>query len=112
MIFRTTLALSATAWPQPITVVDRVSAQVPKVATRKSYRPPMRPAQTSVFAEEPPLSPLTRTCVVAVASGNGYLPCISFTKYLRKGIRNRMPSTPPSRELRNICQKLTSTPRM
>ena len=89
-----------------------VSAHVPKVATQKSYNPPMRPAAISVFADEPPLSPLTRTCVVAVASGNGYFPCISFTKYFRNGMRNRMPSTPPSSELRNICQKLTSTPRI
>ena len=85
-----------------------VSAHAPKVATTKSYSPPIRPASTRVFALLPPLSPLTSTCVVAVASGNGYLPCISCTKYLRNGMRKSMPSAPPSRELRNICQKLTS----
>ena len=40
--------------------------------------------------------------VVAVASGNGYLPCISLTKYLRKGIRNRIPNTPPRAEAMKI----------
>ena len=66
----------------------------------------------SVLALEPPLSPLTSTWVVAVASGKGYFPCISFTKYLRNGMRKRIPSTPPRSELRAICQKFTSTPRM
>ena len=70
------------------------------------------PAATSVFALEPPPSPLTRTWVVAVASGKGYFPCISFTKYFRNGIRNRMPSTPPSSELSTIWKKFTSMPRM
>ena len=111
-ILRTSLALSARVTPQPITVVESVSAQVPKVATAKSYRPPIRPADMSVLALAPPPSPLMSTCVVAVASGKGYFPCISFTKYFRKGMRKRMPSTPPSRELRTICQKFTSTPRM
>ena len=50
---------------------------------------------------------LASTCVVAVASGKGYLPCMSFTKYLRKGMKNTMPSTPPSSALRNISRKLT-----
>ena len=111
-IFRTTFALSASAAPQPITVVETVSAQAPKVAMIKSYRPPITPAATSVFALEPPPSPLTRTWVVAVASGKGYFPCISFTKYFRNGIRNRMPSTPPSSELSTIWKKFTSMPRM
>ena len=42
------------------------------------------------------------TCVVAVASGNGYLPCMSLTKYLRNGMRNKMPMIPPSSEEMNI----------
>ena len=46
--------------------------------------------------------------VVAVASGKGNLPCCSFTKYLRKGMRNRMPKMPPSKEAMNTCQKLIS----
>ena len=64
-----------------------------------------------VLACEPLLdfepSPLTSTCVVAVASGKGYLPCMSFTKYLRKGMKKSMPSMPPNSELRNISMKLT-----
>ena len=102
--FTTSFALSAMAAPKDTTREVRVSLQRPTVATMKSYKPPMRPATTSVFALEPPLSPLTRTCVVAVASGNGYFPCISFTKYLRKGMRKRIPSTPPRSELSTICQ--------
>ena len=109
---RTTFALSATTCPQCITVVEMVSPQTPKVATMKSYRPPMMPLISSVLAPLPPASPLTSTWVVAVASGNGYLPCISLTKYFLNGIRNRMPSTPPSREENTICQKLMSRPRM
>ena len=108
--FSITLALSARAWPKPTTVVVMVSPQAPKVAMIKSYRPPTRPAVSRVLAPAPPPSPLTSTCVVAVASGKGYLPCISLTKYFRNGMRNRMPSTPPSRDDRNICQKFTSTP--
>ena len=64
--------------------------------------PPTSPAMSSGLAWSPPLAPETSTCVVAVASGKGYLPCMSLTKYLRKGIRKRMPSTPPSAEARNI----------
>ncbi len=71
----------------------------------------MSEAITSVLACEPPaalaLWPLASTWVVAVASGKGYLPCMSFTKYLRKGMKNSMPSTPPRSELRNIWKKLT-----
>ena len=103
--------MSATVRPIPSTVVLIVSDQVPKVLTRKSYNPPIRPLTSNVPAPLPP-SPLTRIWVVAVASGKGYLPCISLTKYFLKGIRNRIPSTPPSREDRNICMKLTSTPRI
>ena len=97
--------------PIPMTVVLTVSAQVPKVLTRKSYRPPIKPLTSRVPAPLPP-SPLTRIWVVAVASGKGYLPCISFTKYFLKGIRNNIPSTPPNKDDRNIWVKLTSTPRM
>ena len=110
--FRTSLALSETTLPQCITVVVTVSLQAPKVATTKSYRPPMRPATSRVLALLPPLSPLTSTCVVAVASGNGYWPCISFTKYFLKGIRKRIPRIPPSSEERNIWTKFTSRPRI
>ena len=35
--------------------------------------------------------PEIRICVVAVASGKGYFPCISETKYLRNGIKNNIP---------------------
>ena len=73
----------------------------------KSYRPPMRPAMSSGLACEPPLAPLTSTCVVAVASGKGYLPCMSFTKYLRKGIMNRMPRMPPSSDDMNTLTNET-----
>ena len=55
----------------------------------------------------PPFSPLTSTCVPAVASGKGYLPCISFTKYLRKGMRNRMPKMPPKRLAKKTSMKFT-----
>ena len=64
----------------------------------KSYNPPTIPASNRGFAWLPPLAPLTSTCVVAVASGNGYLPCISLTKYFLKGIKNRMPMIPPNSE--------------
>ena len=67
----------------------------PKVATMKSYSPPTIPASSSGLAWSPPLAPETSTCVVAVASGKGYLPCISLTKYLRNGMRNKMPMMPP-----------------
>ncbi len=103
----TTLALSATAAPQVVTVVDIVSAQSPKVETTKSYIPPMIPLTRSVLAPLPPASPLTSTCVVAVASGKGYLPCISFTKYFLNGIRKSIPSTPPSSDEKNTFVKFT-----
>ena len=45
--------------------------------------------------------------VVAVASGNGYLPCMSETKYLRNGIRKRIPRKPPSSDDIKIWKKLT-----
>ena len=38
---------------------------------------------------------------VAVASGKGYFPCISLTKYLRNGISSTMPSSPPKSDERN-----------
>ena len=52
----------------------------------------------------PPFAPLTSTCVVAVASGKGYFPCISLTKYLRKGMRNSMPMMPPNSDAMNILR--------
>ena len=67
----------------------------------------MSPLASKVFAPFPPLSPLTRTWVVAVASGNGYFPCISLTKYFLNGIRNKMPSTPPSRLEKKTFPKFT-----
>ena len=93
--------------PQPHMRVEMVSAQKWKVVIRKSYRPPMRPLISNNLAWLPPLAPDTMISVVAVASGNGYLPCMSETKYLRNGIRNRMPKKPPKSEERKICQKLT-----
>ena len=57
---------------------------------------------------EQALVPTISTCVVAVASGNGNLPCMSAQKYLRNGIKNNIPRTPPSIELRKISRKLTA----
>ena len=68
----------------------------------KSYKPPTNPAISNGFAWSPPFAPLTKTCVVAVASGNGYLPCMSETKYLRNGIRNKMPMIPPNSDAMKI----------
>ena len=50
------------------------------------------------------MAPLTSTCVVAVASGKGYLPCMSLTKYLRNGMRNSMPKMPPSSDDMNTLR--------
>ena len=61
----------------------------------------------SGLADELSPSPEMSTCVDAVASGKGYLPCISLTKYLRKGMRKRMPMTPPKSDARNTSRKLT-----
>ena len=66
------------------------------------------PAMSSGLAWLPPLAPLTSTWVVAVASGKGYLPCMSLTKYLRKGMRKRMPKIPPNSELMNTLVKDTA----
>ena len=110
--FTRIFALSAMAAPNSNTLEVRVSLQRPMLATMKSYKPPMSPLRTRILAPLPPPSPLTRTWVVAVASGNGYLPCISLTKYLRKGIRKRIPSTPPSREDSTIWAKFMSRPSM
>ena len=81
-----------------------VSFHHPKVATIKSYNPPTSPASSSGLAWSPPLAPFTSTCVVAVASGNGYLPCISLTKYFLKGIRNKIPKMPPNADAMNTCR--------
>ena len=107
LTLNTNFAFSATISPKPQTRVVKFSFHQPKVATIKSYRPPMIPAINKGFAWLPPFSPETSTCVVAVASGKGYLPCMSLTKYLRNGIRKRIPSTPPSSELMNTCANVT-----
>ena len=73
----------------------------------KSYKPPINPAKIKGFAWLPPFSPETSTCVVAVASGKGYLPCISDTKYLRNGINSKIPMIPPNKELMKTSKKLT-----
>ena len=106
-ILKTNLNFSATISPALHMRLVKFSFHHPKVPTIKSYRPPMSPAIRSGFAWSPPFSPDTRTCVLAVASGKGYSPCLSFTKYLRNGMRKRIPNTPPSRELMNICMKFT-----
>ena len=67
----------------------------------------MSPAAIRGLAWLPPLSPETSTWVVAVASGKGYLPCMSETKYLRKGMRSKIPKIPPNNELRNTSMKFT-----
>ena len=103
----TSLAFSAMASPNGSMRVVMVSLQIPKVETMKSYKPPTSPLIRSVLAPFPPLSPLTSTCVVAVASGNGYFPCISFTKYFLKGIRNRMPRIPPKSDEKKTFVKST-----
>ena len=82
----------------------KFSFHQPNEETKKSYSPPMIPASSRGLAWSPPLAPDTSTCVVAVASGKGYLPCMSLTKYLRKGMRNKMPNTPPSAEARNMLK--------
>ena len=64
--------------------------------------PPLVPL--AGLAWSPPLAPDTSTCVVAVASGKGYLPCMSLTKYLRKGMRNRIPRMPPRAEAKNMLK--------
>ena len=46
----------------------------------------------------------------AVASGKGYLPCMSETKYLRNGMRKRMPRKPPISEAMKIWKKFTLMP--
>ena len=107
LILSTSFALSAIVSPQPHTRVVKFSFHHPKVATIKSYRPPMSPAKSNGFAWLPPFSPEISTCVLAVASGKGYSPCFSLTKYLRKGMRNRIPRIPPSKELMNIWKKST-----
>ena len=106
-ILNTVLALSAISAPRGITLVDNTSLHHPKVDRTKSYSPPTIPAKMSGRAWLPPFSPEMSTCVVAVASGKGYFPCICDTKYLRKGIRSSMPSMPPSRELKNTSRKFT-----
>ena len=105
--WHTSFAFSAMVSPNGSILVEMVSFQRPNVLTMKSYRPPTSPAKSNVLAWLPPFSPDTSTCVVAVASGKGYLPCMSATKYLRNGMRNSMPSTPPSSELKNTWKKLT-----
>ena len=103
----TNFAFSASISPALQTRVVKFSFHHPNVATMKSYNPPIIPAINNGLAWLPPFSPEINTCVVAVASGKGYFPCMSLTKYLRKGIRNRIPNTPPNKELMNTCMKVT-----
>ena len=104
---KTSFVFSAMVSPHIRARLVKFSFQSPKVATTKSYSPPNNPAISRGLACSPPLAPLTNTCVLAVASGKGYFPCISLTKYLRKGIRNRMPRIPPKRLARKTSMKLT-----
>src|SRR5690554_2944631 len=71
---------------------------------QKSKRPPMSPLVIRSRALLPPFSPVINISVVAVASGKGSLPCISFTKYLRKGIRNNIPRKPPRRDEKKFAK--------
>ncbi len=72
----------------------------------------MSPLTTRTAACLPPFSPAIRISVVAVASGNGSFPCMSFTKYFRNGIRNRIPRKPPNDEARKTWKKLAGRSRM
>ena len=65
--------------------------------------PEMIVAWIRSFACAPPFSPVTRTSVIAVASGNGNCPCISFTKYRRSGMMKRIPRHPPARQMKIVC---------
>ena len=107
LMLNTNLALSAMVVPNSQQREVKFSFHAPKAATAKSNKPPTIPATSKGLACEPLRSPDIRTWVEAVASGKGYLPCISFTKYLRKGIKNKMPKIPPSTDDRNTCRKLT-----
>ena len=98
----TSFVFSASISPQPMIRVEMVSVHQPKVLIKKSYNPPTNPLTANNFAWFPFFSPETSTSVVAVASGKGYFPCISFTKYLRKGISIRIPNNPPSKEDKKI----------
>ena len=99
--FPTIFSLSASVAPKANIREVTTSAQRPNALNRKSKIPPISPLTTRTIACPPPFSPATRISVVAVASGNGNLPCISFTKYFRNGMRKRMPRKPPSIEARN-----------
>ena len=107
LMLKTSLALSAMLLPISQQREVKFSFHAPKAATAKSNKPPTSPATNKGLACEPLRSPEIRTCVEAVASGNGYLPCISFTKYLRKGIKNKIPNIPPNTEDRKTCKKFT-----
>ena len=107
LMLNSTLVFSVSMALNSVTRLVKFSVHAPNDATAKSYNPPIRPATSSGIVWLPLFSPDSSTCVEAVASGNGYLPCISFTKYLRKGMRNRIPSTPPKSEARNTCMKFT-----
>ena len=107
LILNTNFALSAMVVPNSQQREVKFSFQAPKAATAKSNKPPTIPATKRGFACEPLRSPEISTCVEAVASGKGYLPCMSFTKYLRNGIKNRMPKIPPNSDERKTCKKLT-----
>ena len=65
----TTRARSASARTGATKEKSRNSAHTWKVVTRKSYTPAMPVAWSRSLAWEPPFSPVTRTSVMAVASG-------------------------------------------
>lgn len=102
----TILNFSASVAPKGMIRVVITSLHSRKEEKQKSNRPPMSPLVISSFALFPPFSPVINISVVAVASGKGSFPCISFTKYLRKGIRKRIPRQPPNSDEKKICQKL------
>ena len=104
---KTSFVFSASRSPQAQQRLVKFSFHAPNDATAKSNSPPTKPATSSGLAWLPPRSPEMSTWVEAVASGKGYFPCMSFTKYLRKGIRKRMPRMPPRSEAMNTSRKLT-----
>jgi hypothetical protein len=111
-ILKTIFDLSATLSRSHTERVVKTSAKACRWRIRKSKIPPIRAAATRTFACFPPASPATRTSVVAVASGKGNSPCISFTKWRRSGTRKTMPSAPPRSDTRKSLKRSTGRPRM
>ena len=107
LTLNTSFSFSAIVSPHAYALVVKVSVHVPNAAMMKSYSPPTIPANSRGLAPLLSPSPEISTCVLAVASGKGYLPCISLTKNLRKGMRNNMPNIPPSNDARNTFIKST-----